>query len=164
MIWWYHQMNASIHPMVFQETYREVFTQKWLAPDEPILPSVHLTLKKDQMLGIFSESRREFHKLSNNYKVTQNGVRSKELWPIYRRAATCVTGWTSGTVGATSIIRCSKIGKILRIISFTMSISSSKTEFGAKRYGQNTEGYTAAQDDPILHKMTSSVHPTLYLN
>jgi hypothetical protein len=62
-------MNASIHPMVFQKTYREVFTQKWLAPDEPILPSVHLTLKKDQMLGIFSESRREFHKLSNNYKV-----------------------------------------------------------------------------------------------
>jgi hypothetical protein len=45
-----------------------------------------------------------------------------------------------------------------------MSISSSKTEFGAKRYGQNTEEHTTSQDDPTLHKMTPSVHPTVYLN
>jgi hypothetical protein len=36
-------------------------------------------------------------------------------------------------------------------------------EFGAKRYGQNTEEHTVAQDDPTLHKMTLSVHPTVYL-
>jgi hypothetical protein len=35
MIWWYHRMIASVHPMLFRETYREVFAQKWLAPDEP---------------------------------------------------------------------------------------------------------------------------------
>jgi hypothetical protein len=66
------------------------------------------------MLMIFPESCREFHKLSNNYKVAQNGVRSRELWPKYWRAATWVTGWTSGTVGATSVIRRWKIGQILR--------------------------------------------------
>jgi hypothetical protein len=46
MIWWYHKMIASVHPMLFRETYREVFAQKWLAPDEPTLSSVHPTLKK----------------------------------------------------------------------------------------------------------------------
>jgi hypothetical protein len=25
MIWWYHWMIVSVHPMLFQETYREVF-------------------------------------------------------------------------------------------------------------------------------------------
>jgi hypothetical protein len=39
-------MIASVHPMLFLETYREVFTQKWLAPDELTLPSVHSMLKK----------------------------------------------------------------------------------------------------------------------
>jgi hypothetical protein len=38
-------MNALVHPMLFRETYGEVFTQKGLAPDEPTLPSVHPTLK-----------------------------------------------------------------------------------------------------------------------
>jgi hypothetical protein len=38
-----------------------------------------------------------------------------------------------------------------------------KTKFRAKRYRQNTEGHTTAQDDPTLHKMTPSVHPTVYL-
>jgi hypothetical protein len=38
-------MNASVHPMLFQETYIELFTQKRLAPDEQTLPSVHPTLK-----------------------------------------------------------------------------------------------------------------------
>jgi hypothetical protein len=71
--------------------------------------------KNAQMLRIFSESCRQIHKLSNNYKIAQNGVRSRELWPKYRRAATWVTGWTSGTVGATSVIRHSKISQILRI-------------------------------------------------
>jgi hypothetical protein len=46
MIWWHHRMIASVHPMLSWETYREVFTQKWLAPDEPTLSSVHLTLQK----------------------------------------------------------------------------------------------------------------------
>jgi hypothetical protein len=46
MIWWYHRMIASVHPMLFRETYREVFAQKCLAPDEPTLSSVHPTLKK----------------------------------------------------------------------------------------------------------------------
>jgi hypothetical protein len=67
--------------------------------------------------GVFSESCREFHKLSNKYKIAQNIVRSKELWPKYRRTATCVTGWTSGTVGATSIFQRSKIVQMLRIFS-----------------------------------------------
>jgi hypothetical protein len=35
MIWWYHRMIAPVHPMLFRETYSELFTQKWLAPDEP---------------------------------------------------------------------------------------------------------------------------------
>jgi hypothetical protein len=42
---WYHRMIALVHPMLFRETYREVFVQKWLAPDELTLPSVHPTLK-----------------------------------------------------------------------------------------------------------------------
>jgi hypothetical protein len=49
-------------------------------------------------------------------------------------------------------------------ISFLTSIRSSKTEFGAKRYGQNTEWHMEAHDDPTLHKITPSVHPTVYLN
>jgi hypothetical protein len=53
---------------------------------------------------------------------------------------------------------------VYNFIIFPTSISSLKTESGAKRYGQNTEGQTAAQDDPTLHKMTPSVHPTVYLN
>jgi hypothetical protein len=79
-------MIASVHPMFFRETYREVFAQKWLAPDELTLPSVHPTLKNGQMLRIFSESCREFHKICNKYKIAQNGVRSRELWPKYGRA------------------------------------------------------------------------------
>jgi hypothetical protein len=75
-------------------------------------------------------------------------------------------------VGATSIIQCSKTTQILRIFTESCgkfykvltSISSSKTELGAKRYRQNTEGRTATQDDPTLHKMTLSVHSTVYLN
>jgi hypothetical protein len=39
-------MIASVHPMLFRETYREVLVQKCLAPDEPTLSSVHSTLKK----------------------------------------------------------------------------------------------------------------------
>jgi hypothetical protein len=39
-------MIASVHPMLFRETYREVFAQKCLAPDEPTLSSIHPTLKK----------------------------------------------------------------------------------------------------------------------
>jgi hypothetical protein len=31
-----------------------------------------------------------------------------------------------------------------------------KTEFEAKRYEQNTEGHTTAQDDPTLHKNDTS--------
>jgi hypothetical protein len=92
MIWWYHRMIASVHPMLFRETYREVFTQKWLAPDEQTLSSVHPTLQNCSNAQFFSESCREFHKLSNKYNIAQNGVRSKELWPNYRRAATWVTG------------------------------------------------------------------------
>jgi hypothetical protein len=42
--------------------------------------------KTAQKLRIISESCREFHKLSNKYKIAQNGVRSKELWPKYGRA------------------------------------------------------------------------------
>jgi hypothetical protein len=122
--------------------------------------------------GFYTEYCREFHKLSNKYKIAQNGVWSRELWPNYRRAATWVTGWTFGTVGATSILRCSKLVKysgffqnlVQNFINFTTSISSSKTEFGAKRYGRNTEGHMAAHDDPMLHKMTPSVHSTVYLN
>jgi hypothetical protein len=78
-------MIASVHPMLFRETYREVFAQKWLAPDEP-------TSNIAQMLRIFSESCIAFHKLYNKYKIAKNGVRSRELWPKYRRAATWVTG------------------------------------------------------------------------
>jgi hypothetical protein len=39
-------MIVSVHPMFFGETCREVFAQKWLAPDEPTLPSVQPMLKK----------------------------------------------------------------------------------------------------------------------
>jgi hypothetical protein len=39
-------MIASVHPMLFRETYREVFAQKWLEPDDPTLSSVHKTLQK----------------------------------------------------------------------------------------------------------------------
>jgi hypothetical protein len=85
-------MIASVHPMLFRETYREVFSQKWLAPDEPTLSSVHPMLKNAQMLKILSESCREFYNLSDKYKIAQNGVRSIELWPKYRRVATWVTG------------------------------------------------------------------------
>jgi hypothetical protein len=120
---------------------------------------------------VFSESSREFHKLSNKYKITQSVVQSKELWPKYRRAATCVIGWTSGTVDATSIFQRSKIGQMLRIFSESCvefhKISNKYKivmEFRAKRYMQNSEGHTAAQDDLTLHKMTPSVHPMVYLN
>jgi hypothetical protein len=27
-------MISSVHPMLFRETYREVFTQNWLAPED----------------------------------------------------------------------------------------------------------------------------------
>jgi hypothetical protein len=73
--------------------------------------------KNAQMLRILLYSCIEFYKLPNRYKITQNGVRSKELWPKYRRVATCVIGWTSSTVGATSIMWRSKIGQMLRIFS-----------------------------------------------
>jgi hypothetical protein len=46
MIWWYHRMIASVHPMLFRETYKEVLALKWLAPNEPTLSSVHPTLTK----------------------------------------------------------------------------------------------------------------------
>jgi uncharacterized protein YktA (UPF0223 family) len=65
--------------------------------------------KNAQMLRIFSEYCRKFHKLSNKYKIAQNGVWSRELRPKYRRAATWVTGWTSGTISATSILWCLKL-------------------------------------------------------
>jgi hypothetical protein len=47
-------MNASIHPMLFQETYREVFAQKRLAPDDPTLLSIHPTLKNYSRAHDFS--------------------------------------------------------------------------------------------------------------
>jgi hypothetical protein len=40
-------------------------------------------------------------------------------------------------------------------INFPMSIISSKKEFGARRYGQNTEGYSTSQDNLTLLKRTS---------
>jgi hypothetical protein len=38
------------------------------------------------MLRIFSESCSEFHKLSNEYKIIENKVQSKEIRAKYRRA------------------------------------------------------------------------------
>jgi hypothetical protein len=37
------------------------------------------------MLRVFSESRVEFHKISNEYKFIENGVRSKEIQAKYER-------------------------------------------------------------------------------
>jgi hypothetical protein len=92
--------------------------------------------KNALMLMIFPESCGEFHKLSNKYKVAQNGVRSRELWPKYRRAATWVTGWTSGTVGATSVIRRWKIGQILRIIpEYCVEFHNLSNEYKLVEYG-----------------------------
>jgi hypothetical protein len=44
------------------------------------------TLKIGQILRIFPESRVEFHKISNEYKLVENGVGSKEIRAKYRRA------------------------------------------------------------------------------
>jgi hypothetical protein len=43
-------------------------------------------LKICQILRIFKESCVEFHKLSNEYKFVENGVRSKEIRAKYGRA------------------------------------------------------------------------------
>jgi hypothetical protein len=72
-------MIASVHPMLFRERYREVFAQKCLAPDEP-------TLKNWSNTQDFPESCVEFHKLSNEYKLVENGVRSKDIQAKYGRA------------------------------------------------------------------------------
>jgi hypothetical protein len=58
--------------------------------DEPLVLSVQLQYSDAQKLvkysGFFLESCVEFHNLSNEYKLVENGVRSKEIRAKYGRS------------------------------------------------------------------------------